>query len=156
MSEPETYPDGWDVSTGYYRGELRAEATREHDERVVCLDNTMDAWAVTAGHATRDPEHIRSFNERSQAADHFISVLDDTDAFVRQSQTDVSVGDVFKTEGGPIQVKGIQTDGDVRVVDPTASHPQNARANAWPIARSEFEERLAAGDIEPASIEVVE
>lgn len=154
-SEPEEYPTGWDVSTGYYRGELRAEATGEHDDRVVCLDNTQDAWLVTAGHATSDPEHVRHYDERSDAADHFVGVMEDTDAYVRQSQLDVSVGDVFKTEGGPIQVQGIQTDGDLRVTDPTVDHPQAARAGEWGVTRHEFEERAAKGEIEPANIQVV-
>jgi hypothetical protein len=153
--ERTTYPDGWDVQTGYYLGELRAEATEDCDERVVCLGHTTDGdWVVSLGHSRGDPEHTDMFDSYEEAANEFLKLLDDPDAHVYKSGVDVMHGDVYQTDDGPIQVKGIQTNGDVVVTDPTVSNPQDSRAGRWTIARFQFEDSLARGEIEPASLEV--
>lgn len=67
---------------------------------------------------------------------------------------DLSVGDVFQTQDGPIQIKSIDGD-ELLVTDPTVTHPQDARAKSWRTDADLLRADITTGYVKKASLDVV-
>lgn len=65
-----------------------------------------------------------------------------------------SVGDVFQSDDGPIQIKSIDGD-ELFVTDPTVAHPQDSRAGTWRIDADLLRGDITSGYVEQATLDVV-
>lgn len=70
-------------------------------------------------------------------------------------EIEIQNGDVFITPEGPIRV--LSNHYELKVEDPTVTHPQDARASPWHIDPELFEQDLKDPDsgVRRASLEVV-
>lgn len=65
-----------------------------------------------------------------------------------------SVGEVFQSDEGPIQITGIDGS-ELLVTDPTVTHPQDSRAGSWEIDADLLRADLEDGGVERATLDVV-